>query len=824
MGNYGVGQIWEHTKSIFARKRYQGVSHIGQGQNDDQVELVNAPSLRSQPSAFSLSSSLTSFSDFARQSTFASKSSIKKRPSNEDVTFLEIGSGAAGDEQSSHRKGDQKLEDRKAQWIDGVYMCAKAGTIVFLLNLIFIAVAAGLASRFPENPAFGSSAVIYRGSCGVCKRWDTALHLIINVLSTCILAASNYCMQTLVAPTREEVDAHHAEWKWLDIGSASVNNLFAIEKSRLGLWLVLLFTATPFHLMYNSMVFESLSTNQFGVVVGPKDLNSSNVHELTTPALADPTIASSTFTSQMRWPTFIEEIANENYDRISVSECSAKVKTTATGIRGIVALASNLTVSLGGDSAILMTLVDNTDIQTSATYFHGDNLEANLYANQTVYKGSNATCLAYNDVRSTFYDETTGEVMQNYFGTTVMPIEECLVIRAEEHCQLLYSPPICLTIMLAAFAKIAAMFLAAHIGRSRSPPLLTVGDAVASFMEKPDPTTKGLCWIAGADVRRGGWAKVTKAGFQAVLQNEQSDPIAYRRLKKRSFWGRAASGWRWLATLFMCFLCIIVGSLLFSLSLSAGMYGGTKWISANTFKNWFSSDVDMSDDNIIGGNSMGLTMLASVVIANTPQLAITISYYCYNAVLTSMLAAGEYSSYGASSKALRVTWPVKGSQQRSTYWLSIPYKYGVPILVLYMTLHWLVSQSIFYLLLITYDPANEPVPGLEISSLGYSSSPIFLSIIVGSIMVLVLIVLAFRKFKSTVPVTGSTSVAISAACHLPRDEVGETAVLGLVKWGETTMSPDWAMGSFGGIDDGQKGHCSFTSLETKKPTLMKLYA
>lgn len=319
------------------------------------------------------------------------------------------------------------------------------------------------------------------------------------------------------------------------------------------------------------MVFESLSTNQFGVVVGPKDLNSSNVHDLTTPALercfssparggiyyyTDPdlddlTIKSSTFTSQMRWPAFVEEIANENYDRISASECSAKVKTTATGIRGIVALASNLTVSLGGDSAILMTRVDNTDILASSTYFYGGNLEANLYANQTVYKGSNATCLSYNAVNSDFFDETTGEVMRNRFGTTVMPIEECLAIRTEEHCQLLYSPPICLTIMLAAFAKIAAMFLAAHIGRSRSPPLLTVGDAVASFMEKPDPTTKGLCWIAGADVRKGSWAKVTKAGFQAVLQNEQSDPITYRRLKKRNFWGRAASGWRWLATLFM---------------------------------------------------------------------------------------------------------------------------------------------------------------------------------------------------------------------------------------------------------------------------------
>jgi hypothetical protein len=259
MNNYGVGRIWQHTKSIFARKRYQSVSHIGQDQNYDQLELVVAPSRQPQPqpqpSAFSFSSSLPS-SKSTCQSTFASKSPIKKQPVDDDAT-LEIGSGVGGDKQSPHRKGDQEDAEnstatpikRKAQWIDGVYLCAKTGVIVFLLNLIFIAVAAGLASRFPDNRAFASSAVIYRGSCGVCKRWDAALHLIINVLSTCILAASNYCMQTLVAPTREEVDAHHAEWKWLDIGGASVKNLFSIGRSRLGLWLVLLFTATPFHLM-----------------------------------------------------------------------------------------------------------------------------------------------------------------------------------------------------------------------------------------------------------------------------------------------------------------------------------------------------------------------------------------------------------------------------------------------------------------------------------------------------------------------------------------------------------------------------------------------
>jgi hypothetical protein len=57
--------------------------------------------------------------------------------------------------------------------------------------------------------------------------------------------------------------------------------------------------------------------------------------------------------------------------------------------------------------------------------------------------------------------------------------------------------------------------------------------------------------MSGADIRRGDWAKVNKAGFQAVLQNEQRDSITYRLLKKRALWGRAASWWRWLATLFM---------------------------------------------------------------------------------------------------------------------------------------------------------------------------------------------------------------------------------------------------------------------------------
>lgn len=57
--------------------------------------------------------------------------------------------------------------------------------------------------------------------------------------------------------------------------------------------------------------------------------------------------------------------------------------------------------------------------------------------------------------------------------------------------------------------------------------------------------------------------------------------------------------------------------------------------------------------------------MEGVVMANSAQLIVTAGYYFYNSVLTSMLASAEYSSYGTDRKALRVTWPAKGSQQLS---------------------------------------------------------------------------------------------------------------------------------------------------------------
>ncbi|KAK2777505.1 hypothetical protein CKAH01_12053 [Colletotrichum kahawae] len=85
---------------------------------------------------------------------------------------------------------------------------------------------------------------------------NTLLHLLINILSTTILASSNFFMQVLNAPSRLEVDAAHARGIWLDIGIPSWRNAFYLSYFKLFTWLSLFITSIPIHMLFNSSVFH----------------------------------------------------------------------------------------------------------------------------------------------------------------------------------------------------------------------------------------------------------------------------------------------------------------------------------------------------------------------------------------------------------------------------------------------------------------------------------------------------------------------------------------------------------------------------------------
>lgn len=87
------------------------------------------------------------------------------------------------------------------------------------------------------------------GDCALIKSWNRWLHFAINVLSTILLGASNYCAQLLLAPTRKEVDKAHSELRWLDIGVQSFRNLRAVGAKRQILWTVLMLSSGLLHLL-----------------------------------------------------------------------------------------------------------------------------------------------------------------------------------------------------------------------------------------------------------------------------------------------------------------------------------------------------------------------------------------------------------------------------------------------------------------------------------------------------------------------------------------------------------------------------------------------
>lgn len=240
----------------------------------------------------------------------------------------------------------------------------------------------------------------------------------------------------------------------------------------------------------------------------------------------------------------------------------------------------------------------------------------------------------------------------------------------------------------------------------------------------------------------------------------------------------------------------------------------------SSVQHWWKLGFGTADGSQVIQKMMHWPILGYVIVANAPQFIVTIAYYFYNNVLTSMLAAVEYSSYATSRKPLRVSWPKQGTSQRSTYWLSIPYWYNAPLLITFVALHWTISQSLFYVQILPYDLYSQPIPGQFLSALGYSPMAIFVSLLLGALIISGLLVVAScRRSKSLIPLAGCCSAAISAACHPGVDEDTQTAAFKSVMWGETVSMPDWMV-----VNSGDTGHCSFTSKEVETPSREKMYA
>ncbi len=165
-----------------------------------------------------------------------------------------------------------------------------------------------------------------------------------------------------------------------------------------------------------------------------------------------------------------------------------------------------------------------------------------------------------------------------------------------------------------------------------------------------------------------------------------------------------------------------------------------------------------------------------------PQLALSIVYLQYNGILTRMLSAREWASYSNTRtkhnfyRGLRVTAPAPGSAQVSTWRLQLPYRYGVPFMASSTLMHWLVSNCVYVLVMeggyvdtrnSMEGKANEAGLSEDVAmTIGYSLRAMVVTLVLGVLAVCVPIALGMRRLHGEMPVVGSNSMAISAACHV----------------------------------------------------------
>ncbi len=211
----------------------------------------------------------------------------------------------------------------------------------------------------------------------------------------------------------------------------------------------------------------------------------------------------------------------------------------------------------------------------------------------------------------------------------------------------------------------------------------------------------------------------------------------------------------------------------------------------------------------------------TIIVANLPQLVLSFRYLTYNGLFTCMLLVDEWNDYAISRELLRVTQPA--GDQRSTYRLQLPYKYGIPWIVLSGLLHWLVSQSIFLARVTVFPDGPRLMHGERppentydsISTCEYSSIAIISTIILGFLVVMLGIANGFRKYKPGMPLARSCSAAISAVCHPPEADVYPSTkkiMWGVVEHADNQVKPQ----AF--------GHCSLTSTNVSPHVRGSLYA
>lgn len=534
----------------------------------------------------------------------------------------------------------------------------------------------------------------YRGTCngGTASRVNQGLHLIINAFATCILASSNFFMQVLNAPSRDEVDAAHRRGQSLHIGVQSWRNATRVARSKMCAWAVLVLTSIPIHLLFNSAVFDTdWRESDYSMVIASEDfvrgadyyspgatlMFTGGYSGYGTAGFGDfnATIAREAAVNGASW-TVLEKQAcidyyvscyglatfgnmilvvdkeNRSWARdelwdIQLTNISAN--WTAMGVpsdgNNSLWMASECYMAASGQHPLENICDSNCFKALGATFEEDDGQD-----DGTLLSTPEDWTIDF------FRDQICAEDLEGYHGCIdldnstriaeaygVVPradalqplaVKYCLAQNLDQQCGVGLSNQILLAVVLCVLVKTATCAVVLLvIFKEVSQPLVTVGDAIESFIISPDQSTYGLGLVEDPDIKGTQGPKTGHVTAAAVAWHS----ITHR--------GTSAIPLRlWLldsVPIGLALICIIV-----FIGVMRGKVGAISFLGST----------DSSHDTDFGTNYTKLTF-GIIMAANSPQLVLSLWYLAYNTVLTRLVLAREWGRFATQFRPLRVTSP-----------------------------------------------------------------------------------------------------------------------------------------------------------------------
>ncbi|KAF6844809.1 hypothetical protein CMUS01_00743 [Colletotrichum musicola] len=627
----------------------------------------------------------------------------------------------------------------KSGWRAGIALNIVIGFIILIVAIVCLVLALVVVGMVRGESR------LFEGSCTKSEEIKIGIFVVINVIVIVLLATANYVFQVLSSPTRTEIDLAHDEHRWLHVGVPSFRNLRFISNPRVVLTVIIMLAAVGTQVIYNAVIFTTQPGFAHQVVfVTQSFLSSGQFSNASSTNLAG--------LSRVDILNLQDQASRGQLTNLTVSDCLEQ---------------------FGGvyqsDFSAVLLVTDSTSISNSVV--------------QTAPPGSSL---------SQFVDPRNPSSIQ-VNGTTT---DYCLARpESPESCSVVLNGSLLGVIAILNLVSVSA--IGAVYFFTGFEPLVTLGDALASFITRPDHSTKNACLIDKRDVKQGRW------GYHE----------AKYWISKEHFWFQSPGVSMWI----FWFL---------TWAAPAGLAAAALGVPLSQDSTASLSTFGRAPDHELFVLPNGRARAAFALVAALPHLLLAVLYLSTNALMSSYFLSHEISQYALPGLTLplRVSSGRPMGAQTTSLYLTLPRPYSWLLLVLFAAAGLALSQAVVVVSVDSLPATRDakfpaPINGVGFSGVGLLAFLALLVVIAGLVLGL-----GLRRADPTptrvegdpagnplVLKGGSCSAVISARCHRSPGDIG--AAFKEVAWGVLHEGTGTNV-----------GHATFSSLPVSALNPVKSYA